>query len=198
MRLAECLLALLVAGIYNGAVGEDEPCTDHHAVAISMHTAIHARSIVTHDATYHGAANGSRVGREDASEWLQNLVDARAHDARLHADGVLVGTNLVFLPVLSGNDKHRVADALTRKRCAGGTEGERQLILVASANDACYFLLAVAPQDDFRNLAIETGICTPPQRAELVGIDAVGLHELSDLGKESLVIAATCCVPVLI
>ena len=70
MRLAESLLALLVARIDHGTVGKYQSGADHHAVAIGMHAAVHARSIVADDSTHHSAADGSGIGREHTAERL--------------------------------------------------------------------------------------------------------------------------------
>ena len=70
MSLPELLFALFVASVEDGAVGENQPCTDHHAVAVGMYATVHARGIVADDAANHGAADGGRVGTEHPSVGL--------------------------------------------------------------------------------------------------------------------------------
>ena len=115
MTLAEFLLALLVAGIHDGAVGQYQAGAHHHPVAVGMHTTVHARGIVYHNTANHGAADGSRVGREHTAIGLQDFVHPGANNARLQFDGVLVGTQFVFLPILSCHDKYGVSTTLPRQ-----------------------------------------------------------------------------------
>ena len=88
MALAEGLSALFVASVEHGAVSEDDPCGDHHTVAVGMHTAVHARGIVDDDTTHHSRADARRIRWEHTSVGLQDLIDASSHDTRLKPDGV--------------------------------------------------------------------------------------------------------------
>ena len=42
MALAESFAALLVTGIENGTVGEDDARTEQHVVTVGMHATVHA------------------------------------------------------------------------------------------------------------------------------------------------------------
>ena len=83
MRLTELLTTLLIAGIQNGSIRKHYTCREHHAVAVGMHTAVHARGIINHNTTHHGRTNRSRIGREHAAVWFQYLVDSCTYDSWL-------------------------------------------------------------------------------------------------------------------
>ena len=86
MALAEGLSAVGVASVEDGAVGQHDAHREHLAVAIGVRAATHARGIVDDDAAHHGRVFRGRVGGERAAQWSQDLVDLRAHDARLQRD----------------------------------------------------------------------------------------------------------------
>ena len=133
---AELGFAGLIARVHNRTVGQDDTRADHHSVAVGVHTAVHARGVVADDAANHRAADGSRVGREDATVWLQHAIHLRPDDARLQADAVAVFADLILLPMLAGDDEDGVAHALPGERRASGAEGEGQAVLAAGLNDA--------------------------------------------------------------
>ena len=180
VALPELLTALFVAGVQDGAVGQYDACRNHHAVAVGMYATVHARGIIDDDAAHHGRPDGGRVRREDASVRLQNLVYTGADDARLQADGVLMLSELIFLPVLASYNEHAVGTALPAQRRAGSPESEWQLVLLAGFDNLGNPFLTVAAYDNLWNLAIETGIGTPAKGAQFVGVNAFRRNELSE------------------
>jgi hypothetical protein len=86
--------------------------------------------------------------------------------------------------MLSCYDEHGVGTTLSGERCPGSTEGEGQLVFLACPDNLGDFLLAIAADNDFGNLSIETGIGTPSKGAKLVCVDPVRRDHLSDFSKK--------------
>ena len=138
-----------------------------------MNTTIHARCIVNDDTTHHRTSYRCRIRRKHATVWFQDLIDPGTHDTWLQTDGILVFANLILFPMLACNNEHRVSTTLSRERGACCTERKGQFVLLASFDNFRDFLFAITANDDLRNLAVKTGICTPAQGTELIGIDTV-------------------------
>ena len=124
MTLSECFTTLLRTRIENGAIREDDAGTNHHAVTIGMHTAVHARSIIHDDTTHHCTANGGWVRWKHTSMGFQYLIDTSPYDTWLQGDALVVIGKAVLLPMLSSHDEHRVRTTLSTQRGACSTEGE--------------------------------------------------------------------------
>ena len=134
MGAAELFATLLRTRIEHGSIGKNNAGREHHAVAIGMHTAVHARSIVDNNTTHHGRADRCRIGREHASIRLEYLIYTGTNYTRLKTDRLLIGSKLILLPVLAGHNENAVSTALTAKRCTRCTESEGELVLATSAN----------------------------------------------------------------
>ena len=66
MRTGKLFAALLVACVEHRTVGQYDAGGHEHAVAIGMHAAVHARSVVHHDTAHHCRAYRRRVWWEHA------------------------------------------------------------------------------------------------------------------------------------
>ena len=185
VALSEGLPALLVARVEYRAVGQDYLGTYHHAIAVGMHATVHARGVVTDDAAHHRTSDTGRVGGKHTAVRLQNLVYPGAHDTGLQFYALAIRRECKTFPVLACYDKHRVGAALSRKRGASSTEGERHFMFFAGLDYFGYLFLTVTANDGLWNLAIETGIGTPSKGAKLVCIDPVRRDHLSDFSKKT-------------
>ena len=128
LLLGKLFLALLVASVEHGSVGQHNACREKHLVAVGVCAAVHARCVVHDDAAHHGALYRCRVWSKLSAIRTQQIVDTLADDAWLQAYLHAVVENVIFLPVLAGDDKDRVADGLSRQTGAGGAEGDRQML----------------------------------------------------------------------
>ncbi len=137
------LAALLIAGVKQRAVGQDDACRAQHLVAVGMYATVHARGIVAHYAAHHGTVDRCRVGRENAAIRLEQLIDAPSGEPRPQSNHLTVGTYGEALPHLAGHYQHRVAQALTRQRRSCRTKSERNTCRVAGFDDVLHLALAL-------------------------------------------------------
>ena len=113
MTLTESLLAGFVTCIKDSTIGKDNPCRDHHTIAIGMNTAVHTRGIVDDDTTYHRTSYRGRIRWEHSAIRLQNLIHPSTYDARLEFNTILILADFVLLPMLTCHDEYRVCTALS-------------------------------------------------------------------------------------
>ena len=177
MRFPELPAALLVARVQHRAVGENQSCTHHHTVAVGMHATVHARGIVDHDAAHHCRTDRGGIRREHTVVRLQDLIHPRPYDAWLQFYTFAIWRKYKALPVLARHDEHTVRTTLSGERSTCRTEGEGQFILTASLDYFGDLLLTVTADDDFRNLAIETGIGSPSEGTEFICVNTVRRQE---------------------
>ena len=179
--------ARLVARVEQRAVGQHQPRREQHPVAVGMRAAVHARSVVHHDAARHSASDRSRVGREAVSERFQHLVDPRAHDAGLEPHGAAAVEHLATLPMFARHHEHRIADSLPRKTRARGPEGQGHAQPGGRPHDADDLLLVGGAHDDLRDEPVKSRVDAPRQPAQVVGVNPLAGDESAHGAQESAV-----------
>ena len=184
MTLTEGLATLFRARIKDSAISEDDTSGNHHTVAIGMHATVHTRGIVDDDTTHHRTAYRGRIGWKYPAVGLQDLIHASPHNAWLQLDGILIFADFVLLPMLACHDEHRVRTTLSAQRGACCTEGKGQLVFLTSLHDLRDLRFAITADDNLRNLTIKTGICSPSEGTELIGINTVRRQELPEVRQE--------------
>ena len=173
MRVGKIFPAFRIACIKHCPVGKNDANRFEHAVAVGMRAAIHARSVVHHDSSYHRRIFRCRIGRECFPVWLQNLIHAIADNSRLHGDCRGICRYRVFFPILTGHDKNRIAYRLPRQARAGGTKRDRQMQPIGSCQQFRNLFFRFRTNDNSRYFPIETGVGAPCKATQVVGINPV-------------------------
>ena len=70
MGLTKLLFAFFIACIEQGPIGQNDTGRAQHAVGVGMYSAVHSRTIVAYNASYHGTVYRCRVGRKHTAEWF--------------------------------------------------------------------------------------------------------------------------------
>ena len=180
MGVQERFPALLIPCVKYGPIGQNESCTEQHAVTVGMCAAVHARCIVHHNASHHGRLLGGRVGGEGSSVGSKYLIHPLTDDARLQGDGLGILPNGIFFPVLARYDEHRVSNGLARQTGAGGTEGDRDTKSTCVTEQAGNFFFAGGANHHLRQFPVEARIRSPCQAAQIVCVDALLWNVLPD------------------
>ena len=136
-----------------------------------MCAAVHARSVIHDDASYHGALHRCRVGSKLTPVGSEQFVDALADEARLKSDLFVVGADAVSFPVLACHNQDGVADGLSGQAGSCGTESDRQFVARGQTEELRHFVFVFRADDYLRNEAVEAGVCAPGQAAQFVGIN---------------------------
>ena len=165
MRSPELSPAFLVAGVKNCSVGENHLGRNEQPVAVGMYSTVHSRCVVGHYAANHCSSHRCRIGPEHTAVGLQQMVDFSADESRLQCDNAAVSAEVVFPPVLSGHDKHRIAERLTRKGGAGGAECVRNMIVGAGGHYPRDVDCIPGADNHTGHNTVKTGIGSPGQCA---------------------------------
>ena len=184
MLFPEGRFRFLGGGVQHSTVGQHHAGAEQHLVGIRMRTAAHTGGVVVHDTAHHATADGSRIGAEMPSEGGQMLIYLGSHYARLQGDGGILMV-LPLLPMLAGHQQDAVGNGLSGKRGARRTEGNGKVVSGCQFQYLRHFLFVGRPQDYLGGNLVFSGIGSPGQGAEFVGIDAAGrkdaLHGLKKL-----------------
>jgi len=180
-------LAFVVAGVDHRAVGEDDAHGVQGAVAVLLHPAAHAASVVGEDAADLGAVDGGRVRPNLAVKFRQDAVGLTADDAGLQLDLGGVVEHPVAVPAGTKPYQDRIGDRLAGETGARGAEGHRQPQPARLAEDQLHLLLSVDVDHDFGNQPIETGVGAEGDGAQGVGDQLLGRDLFLDALEERLV-----------
>ena len=166
--------ALVVGGVHDRAVGQDEAHRIQRAVAVLLHPATHAAGVVGQDAADLGAVDGGRVRADLAVELGEDAVGVAADHARLQADPVGLVKDPEVGPAPAQAHQDGIADRLARQAGAGGPEGDRQLQPACFPEDALHLEFVLDIDDDFRNEPVKAGIRAVGDGAQRIGDEPVG------------------------
>ena len=167
--LAEVLPGSFILGVQDGPVGEDHPGPDHQHVRVGMGAAAHPGGIVHHDPSDHAASDGRRVWAEPAAVGLEQLPHPCPDEAGPEGYRGRVRTRAEGFPTLSGNNQHRVADALAGEAGASRPESHGNLEPGCQSKDAGDFPFVPGKDDYLRGEAVETCIGPPGKPPEGIG-----------------------------
>ena len=178
---AEGRPAFLAAGIQNGSISQNHACAQQQTVTVETGSAAHARGIVGHDAAHHATADRGGIRAEPTLVPGQYPVDARSHQTRLKGNAFILGMEGPLFPVFSGHQQHAVGEGLARQTGARRPESNGTPLGETPPEHLRNLLLRLAPDHFLRHHVIETGIGSPRQAHQFIGINLSLFHILTNI-----------------
>ncbi len=104
-------------------------------IGVLRYSAAHAAGVVGEDAAHAATGDRGRIGADLPAIKPQRVVGLLADQAGLHADGLAVLLDAYVAPVAADIDENAVGDRLAGEAGAAGAEDQRNLMLVAEAEE---------------------------------------------------------------